>query len=135
MPKKRKYLPYGLTEAEKADPKLRKKLARCIRKVEKKACPASAKKKGKYDYRKCLANPVAVCRVSISGEKGNPKKTGKTKYKGHNLRWYPKLKPQKGYKVEIYKGKSAMPIASGKTIKEALNRAKKNVNDIFKLNG
>lgn len=119
MPKKkRKYLP-------------RKKLTSCIRKVEKQACPTSAKKNGKYDYRKCLANPVAVCRASVSGEKGNPKRIGETKYKGHNLRWYPKLKPQKGYRVDIYKGESAMPIASGKTIKEALNRAKKNINDIF----
>lgn len=75
MPKKkRKYLPHRLTKEEKADPKLRKKLASCIKAVEKKSCPKSAKKNGKYDYKKCLYNPVAVCRASISGEKGNPKK-------------------------------------------------------------
>jgi len=63
--RKRKYLPYGLTKKEKKDPVLRRKLARCIKSVEKKSCPKSAKKKGKYDYRKCTANPVAVCRASL----------------------------------------------------------------------
>ena len=63
--KKRKYLPYGLTKREKKDVKLRHKLSRCIRRVEKKACPKSAKKGGKYDYKKCRYNPVAVCRRSI----------------------------------------------------------------------
>jgi len=63
--KKRKYLPYGLTKREKKDPVLRRKLASCIRKVEKRACPKSAKKKGRYDYTKCFYNPVAVCRASL----------------------------------------------------------------------
>jgi len=63
--RKRKYLPYGLTKKEESDPKLRKKLASCIRKVEKRACPKSAKKGGKYDYKRCMVNPVAVCRASI----------------------------------------------------------------------
>jgi hypothetical protein len=64
--RKRKYLPYGLTAKEKRDPVLRKKLSRCIRSVEKKSCPVSAKRKdGTYDYGKCEVNPVAVCRASI----------------------------------------------------------------------
>lgn len=67
--KKRKYLPYRLTKEEKADPKLRKKLASCIKLVEKKACPLSAKKKGKYDYSKCEVNPVAVCRFQLKKSK------------------------------------------------------------------
>jgi hypothetical protein len=68
MPKGRKYLPYGLTEAERLDPRLRRKLSRCIRALEKKSCPKSAKHGQKYDYKKCRYNPVAVCRRSI--EKG-----------------------------------------------------------------
>lgn len=65
MPK-RKYLPSGLTKAEKRSPALRKKLARCIRKVEKSSCPKSAKRMdGTYDYKKCRANPVSVCRASL----------------------------------------------------------------------
>lgn len=74
--KKRKYLPYGLTKKEKKDPKTRKKLISCIRKVEKRACPKSAKKGRKYDYKKCMVNPVAVCRASI--EKPKKKKKRKT---------------------------------------------------------
>lgn len=70
MPKGRKYLPYGLTKKEKRSPKLRRKLSSCIKKVEKKACPKSAKRKdGTYDYEKCMANPVRVCRVSVGGVK------------------------------------------------------------------
>jgi len=72
--KKRKYLPYGLTKKEIADPKLRKKLASCIRKVEKRACPKSAKKDGKYDYHLCSVNPVAICRNSIMKAKRKKKK-------------------------------------------------------------
>lgn len=60
---KRKYLPYGLTKTEKKNPKLRRKLASCIRQVENKVCPKSAMKKG--DYSKCAYNPVAVCRASL----------------------------------------------------------------------
>jgi len=64
--RKRKYLPYGLTKKEKKNPKIRRKLMRCIKKVEKSSCPMKAKKKdGSYDYKKCLVNPVAVCRASI----------------------------------------------------------------------
>lgn len=62
----RKYLPYGLTKREKRSPKLRAKLSACIRKVEKKSCPAKAKRKGKFDYGKCKVNPVAVCRFALS---------------------------------------------------------------------
>ena len=69
MAPKRKYLPYGLTAAEKRSPALRKKLASCIKQVEKTACPKSAKKRGKYDYSKCSANPVAVCRASLRAGK------------------------------------------------------------------
>lgn len=62
----REYLPYGLTEEEKSDPELLRKLSSCIEKVEKKSCPESAlKPDGKYDYEKCSVNPVAVCRVSV----------------------------------------------------------------------
>jgi hypothetical protein len=61
----RKYLPSGLTKAEKRSPALRRKLSSCIRKVEKSACPKSAKKRGKFDYKKCRYSPVAVCRASI----------------------------------------------------------------------
>ena len=69
MPKKRQYLPRGLTKREKASPALRKKLASCIRQVEKTACPKSALRRGKYDYSKCSANPVAVCRASLRAGK------------------------------------------------------------------
>lgn len=65
MPKGRRYLPYGLTEREKRSPSLRRKIASCIRQVEKKVCPKSAKKNGKYNYKKCSYSPVAVCRASI----------------------------------------------------------------------
>jgi len=62
----RKYLPRGLTKAEKRSPTLRKKLARCIRKVEKSSCPKSAKRKdGTFNYSRCRANPVAVCRSRL----------------------------------------------------------------------
>jgi len=69
MSKRRAYLPRGLTKREKASSALRKKLASCIRQVEKTACPPSAKKRGKYDYSKCSANPVAVCRASLRAGK------------------------------------------------------------------
>jgi len=66
MPRRRRYLPYALTKKEKRSPKLRRKLARCIKKVEKTACPPSAKRKdGTFDYKKCVANPVAVCRAAL----------------------------------------------------------------------
>lgn len=61
----RAYLPYGLTEKERRSPKLRRKLSSCIRQVEKTACKGVRKKKGKYDYKKCSANPVAVCRAAL----------------------------------------------------------------------
>jgi len=62
----REYLPYGLTEEEKANPELLRKLSSCIRDVEKKSCPESAVgPDGKFDYSKCDVNPVAVCRASI----------------------------------------------------------------------
>jgi len=66
MPRRRRYLPYGLTAREKRSPKLRKKLSRCIKKVEKTSCPKSARRKdGTYNYKRCKANPVAVCRASL----------------------------------------------------------------------
>lgn len=65
--KRRRYLPYALTAREKRSPKLRRKLSRCIKKVEKTACPRSARRPdGTYDYRKCTANPVAVCRAALA---------------------------------------------------------------------
>ena len=69
MAPKRRYLPYGLTAAEKRSPALRKKLASCIRQVEKTACPKSAKKNAKFDYSKCSANPVSVCRAALKGKR------------------------------------------------------------------
>jgi len=69
MPK-RKYLPKGLTKAEKRSPALRKKLARCIKAVEKSSCPKSAKRKdGTFDYSRCRANPAAVCRSMLKKRK------------------------------------------------------------------
>lgn len=66
----RKYLPRYLTAAEKRSPKRRKELSSCIRQVEKSSCPKSAKRKdGTYDYKKCRANPVAVCRASLKKRK------------------------------------------------------------------
>jgi len=63
---KRTYLPRGLTKAERRSPTLRRKLSRCIRKVEKSSCPKFAKRKdGTFDYKKCRANPVAVCRAML----------------------------------------------------------------------
>jgi len=61
----RKYLPRGLTKIEKRSPALRKKLARCIKAVEKSSCPKSAKRAGRFDYKKCAVNPVAVCRSRL----------------------------------------------------------------------
>jgi len=61
----RRYLPSGLTPSEKRSPSLQSRLSRCIKAVEKKSCPASAKHEGKYDYSKCRYNPVAVCRSSV----------------------------------------------------------------------
>lgn len=54
----RLYLPHGLTECEKAHPKIVKKLARCIREVEKREGCTSP-------YTDCPVNPVAVCRASV----------------------------------------------------------------------
>ena len=66
MPKRRRYLPYALTAREKRDPKLRRKLARCIKKVEKAQCPKKAlRKDGTYNYDRCKVNPVAVCRAQL----------------------------------------------------------------------
>ena len=66
MPGKRAYLPSGLTAKEKRNPKLKRKLSHCVKKVEKQACPKSSKRSdGKYDYKKCRYNPVAVCRAAL----------------------------------------------------------------------
>jgi len=73
MPGKRKYLPYRLTKEEKRSASLRRKLSRCIRKVEKKSCPKSAKKNGRYDYKKCYVNPVAICRAAVKKSKRKKK--------------------------------------------------------------
>lgn len=54
----RLYLPHGLTECEKQNPSVVKKLARCIGKVEKQYGCVSP-------YVDCAVNPVAVCRASI----------------------------------------------------------------------
>jgi hypothetical protein len=70
MPRGRAYLPYGLTELERKNPRLKKKLSRCIRKVERKSCPKKARKRdGSFDYSKCMVNPVAVCRASLKKKK------------------------------------------------------------------
>lgn len=54
----RAYLPHGLTECEKAHPSVKRKLSRCIKKVEKReGCTPP--------YTTCQVNPVAVCRASI----------------------------------------------------------------------
>jgi hypothetical protein len=64
--RKREYLPSGLTPAEKRNPFLRRKISHCVRRVERSSCPRSARKAGgKFDYRKCRVNPVAVCRASV----------------------------------------------------------------------
>lgn len=52
-PKKRKYLPHGLTKCEKKHPKVRHKLARCIKKLEPKERAGE------------IRSAVAVCRASI----------------------------------------------------------------------
>ena len=68
--KHRKYLPYGLSSLERRSPTIRRKLASCIRQVELKVCPKSAKKHGKYDYSKCKkGNPVAICRHAVLGKR------------------------------------------------------------------
>ena len=54
----RKYHPSGLTECEKAHPNVLKKIARCIREVEKREGCVSP-------YTDCPVNPVAVCRAAV----------------------------------------------------------------------
>jgi len=67
MVRRRRYLPYALTAREKRSPKLRRKLSRCIKKVEKAQCPKRAlRKDGTYNYAYCKVNPVAVCRASLA---------------------------------------------------------------------
>lgn len=67
---KRKYLPYRLTAKEKRSPKLRKKLAHCIMKVERKYCSKLSHRQGKYKYPKhCAVNPVAICRAQLEGKR------------------------------------------------------------------
>jgi hypothetical protein len=56
----RAYLPYGLTEEEKASPELQQKLSSCIKDVEEKSCP-----QGFTTYDVCSVNPVAICRSSL----------------------------------------------------------------------
>jgi len=63
--KHRKYLPHGLTREERRSPVIRRKIASCIRQVELKVCPKSAKKHGRFIYSECSYNPVKVCRSSI----------------------------------------------------------------------
>lgn len=52
-PGRRKYLPHGLTECEKAHPEVRRKLSRCIKKLE------PREETGEIE------SAVAVCRASI----------------------------------------------------------------------
>jgi len=62
-PRTRGFLPHGLTgltECEKEHSDIRRKLAKCIKKVELKCCGRHTK-----DYSACECNPVAVCRASI----------------------------------------------------------------------
>lgn len=54
----RQYLPHGLTECERNNPKIAHELTNCIRKVE-------HREKCKPPYDDCPVNPVAVCRASI----------------------------------------------------------------------
>lgn len=56
----RKYLPHGLTEAEKEDKHVRELLSRCIKQTEISCCGGATK-----DYSECECNPVAVCRASV----------------------------------------------------------------------
>lgn len=66
MPRRRRYLPFALTKREKRSPALQKKLARCIKKVEKAQCPKRAlRKDGTYNYKLCKVNPVAICRSAL----------------------------------------------------------------------
>ena len=52
-PRRRKYLPYGLTACEKKHPHVRRKLSRCIKKLEPRERAGEIK------------SAVAVCRASI----------------------------------------------------------------------
>ena len=52
-PRRRKYLPYGLTACEKKHPHVRRKLSRCIKKLE------PRERRGE------IKSAVAVCRASI----------------------------------------------------------------------
>ena len=60
-PRGRDYLPHNLTSCERGHPSVQRKLKACIESVEIKAC-------GRHttDYSKCDANPVAVCRATVS---------------------------------------------------------------------
>ncbi len=66
MVRRRRYLPYALTAREERSPKLRRKLSRCIKKVEKAQCPKRAlRKDGTYNYNLCKVNPIAICRAQL----------------------------------------------------------------------
>ncbi len=56
----RKYLPHGLTEEEKEDKALQKRLSSCISQAEISCCGEHTS-----DYSECSCNPAAVCRASI----------------------------------------------------------------------
>lgn len=59
-PADRAFLPHGLTETEKTDSALQRKLSRCIKETEIRCCGEATS-----DYSKCSCNPVAVCRASL----------------------------------------------------------------------
>jgi len=59
-PRTRGFLPHNLTECEKAHANIRRRLSRCIKKVEIRCCGHHTK-----DYASCECNPVAVCRATV----------------------------------------------------------------------
>lgn len=59
-PRTRAFLPHGLTDCEKQNPEVRKKLSSCIRQAEISCCGKHTK-----DYSECSCNPIAVCRASV----------------------------------------------------------------------
>ena len=60
-PRRRRYKPYAWTECEKKHPKVKRKIQRCAKKIEKRQkCPRS-----QWGTSKKCVNPYAVCRAGI----------------------------------------------------------------------
>ncbi len=67
MARRKRYPPYALTDIEQQDPKLRRKITRCIKSVEITQCPKEAlMKDGTYNHELCEVNPIAICRSSLA---------------------------------------------------------------------